>query len=267
MRFSFAIAAACSLAAAASPALASETYLTNFSKTANISNNLNRNYPNTGATAAGSVNGVPNSSFFYNPTPGQNGDLADVDVSYMLTSDAQGRDYAELLGTGPLTLTANVANATSVYFLMAAYNGQSVNITLTGTGGATRTFSNIFIPDFNGGGDRDVIVGDTSLETVFKVTSVGAGGTGNSENGAFNTYYLYQLGLQLGSGFAGQGLATATLTANGFNPLLLGATVLSPDAPVAGGVPEPATWATMILGFGLAGAALRRRRMAAMVTA
>ncbi|HEY0437641.1 MAG TPA: PEPxxWA-CTERM sorting domain-containing protein, partial [Phenylobacterium sp.] len=29
--------------------------------------------------------------------------------------------------------------------------------------------------------------------------------------------------------------------------------------PAAGGVPEPATWSLAILGFGLAGAALRRR--------
>jgi len=33
-------------------------------------------------------------------------------------------------------------------------------------------------------------------------------------------------------------------------------------AAVTGGVPEPATWAMMIAGFGLAGAALRRRRAA-----
>ena len=33
-------------------------------------------------------------------------------------------------------------------------------------------------------------------------------------------------------------------------------------ADSGGGVPEPATWGLMILGFGAAGAALRRRRMA-----
>ena len=32
-----------------------------------------------------------------------------------------------------------------------------------------------------------------------------------------------------------------------------------PDAPDPGAVPEPATWAVMIVGFGLAGAVLRRR--------
>jgi hypothetical protein len=32
------------------------------------------------------------------------------------------------------------------------------------------------------------------------------------------------------------------------------------DNPVTDGVPEPASWALMIAGFGLAGAALRRQR-------
>lgn len=254
-----ALAAACSLAAIPSSALAAETYLTSFTKSANLSNNLNRNYPGTGGTTAGSPNGIPNATFLYDPTPGQNGNVADVDVSYLLTADAAGRDFAELLFTGPQTLAANVADATAIYFLVAAYNGESLNISLTGTGGATQTFSNIFIPDFNGGGDRDAINGDLSLETVFKVTSVGGGGTGNSENGAFNTYYLYQLGIRLGSSFEGQGLATATLSANGYNPLLIAATVLSPDAP-ASGVPEPATWGLMLAGFGLVGASARTRR-------
>ncbi len=31
------------------------------------------------------------------------------------------------------------------------------------------------------------------------------------------------------------------------------------STPVPGGVPEPATWAMLILGFGLVGAAARRR--------
>jgi hypothetical protein len=36
----------------------------------------------------------------------------------------------------------------------------------------------------------------------------------------------------------------------------------APDAPVGGGVPEPATWAMMVVGFGIGGALLRRQRHA-----
>jgi hypothetical protein len=39
-----------------------------------------------------------------------------------------------------------------------------------------------------------------------------------------------------------------------------GLNVASIDVDVSGAVPEPATWAMMIVGFGLAGSALRRRR-------
>lgn len=37
------------------------------------------------------------------------------------------------------------------------------------------------------------------------------------------------------------------------------------NAPAVGGIPEPSTWAMMILGFGAAGAAMRRRRVAPAV--
>ncbi|TAL28502.1 PEPxxWA-CTERM sorting domain-containing protein [Phenylobacterium sp.] len=37
------------------------------------------------------------------------------------------------------------------------------------------------------------------------------------------------------------------------------------DAPSVGGIPEPSTWAMMILGFGAAGAAMRSRRRVAVV--
>ncbi len=39
------------------------------------------------------------------------------------------------------------------------------------------------------------------------------------------------------------------------------------DIPGAGGVPEPATWAMLLGGFGLVGAASRRRRLVTVVTA
>jgi hypothetical protein len=42
------------------------------------------------------------------------------------------------------------------------------------------------------------------------------------------------------------------------------ATLVSASALVAGGVPEPAAWALMLLGFGTVGAALRRRENSAL---
>ena len=70
----------------------------------------------------------------------------------------------------------------------------------------------------------------------------------------------------------GHGGATLTLSGRVLPPTLFGPTQLSefafagasPDANLvlttAGGVPEPASWALMIAGCGLTGAALRRRR-------
>lgn len=61
-----------------------------------------------------------------------------------------------------------------------------------------------------------------------------------------------------GSGFAFPGLVTAGSRGR-FGPNFLFDVI--PDAPTPGpGVPEPASWMMMILGFGLAGALLRRRR-------
>ncbi|QWC57211.1 PEP-CTERM sorting domain-containing protein [Erythrobacter sp. 3-20A1M] len=51
---------------------------------------------------------------------------------------------------------------------------------------------------------------------------------------------------------------TATVDSTGYK-----VTQISYEALSAGGVPEPATWALMILGLGAAGAAMRRRNQAA----
>lgn len=65
--------------------------------------------------------------------------------------------------------------------------------------------------------------------------------------------------------FSGEGfeLEVASLDASLFDGLSFDEVELARADlydPIAGGVPEPATWAMMIAGFGLAGAALRRRR-------
>lgn len=54
-------------------------------------------------------------------------------------------------------------------------------------------------------------------------------------------------------------LAFTSTTATAFGPALDGVSVAA--------VPEPATWAMMIFGFGLVGAAMRRRRSGTPVLA
>ena len=61
----------------------------------------------------------------------------------------------------------------------------------------------------------------------------------------------------------GEGNFSFTVTGDGIAGLPAGLGVRFDTHAVGGGVPEPATWALMLGGFGLAGAALRRRRATA----
>jgi hypothetical protein len=258
--------ALCATAFGAVPAGATSTYLTAFAKQANIYTNLNQQYPNTGPGVPGSTVGTANSTSIFTPQATGQGNVNNLNyvnngVSFELASNATGQDYAEVgpagFGVSSLTLPVAVTSVDHLYLLMGAYNGTSFNITLNGTGGATETFSNIFLPDFNGGTVNSVS-GPVADQTVFRVLDTGSGGTGNSSNGSYNYYDLTEVGLTLSSAFAGQTLTDATFTSNGYETLLLGATATS--APLAGGVPEPAAWSMMIVGFGLIGGTTRRRR-------
>lgn len=98
---------------------------------------------------------------------------------------------------------------------------------------------------------------------------------------ALNTPILIRLDLQVGTGVGGPtGFASADfggsfkfptsgvfnladgITANAGDYLVNNRFIDPLAAPVGGAIPEPAAWALMIAGFGLAGAMLRRRRTA-----
>jgi hypothetical protein len=133
-----------------------------------------------------------------------------------------------------------VNGVTTVYALMAAYNSQSFSVTFTGTGGS-QTFSNVSLPDFNGGSINSCT---TNLcdQTVYQVQDVGGGGTGNSMTGNFNTYDLTEVAFTLDAALASGLLASATFNSNGYETLLLGLTT-------AGTAPVPAP----LIGVGLPG--------------
>jgi hypothetical protein len=241
-----------------SVAKANEVYITDFAKNNSIYTDLNQQFPNTGPGVPGSGTGNANASYLYQASSG---------INYQLTSNASGQDFAQIGTTGgqpgytgpnPLTVAVGVQDVSSVYFLMAAYNSQSFSVTFTGSGGATETFNNVSVPDFNGGGPINTNSGGVSTQTVFQVSDQGGGGTGNSSTGDTTTYDLTQEGFTLDSDFADQTLASATITSNGYETLLLGVTV---ENTVTGAVPELSTWAMMILGFcGLGFMAYRRRQ-------
>ena len=170
-----------------------------------------------------------------------------------------------------ITVPIDVFGVTTVYSLTSAYFGQTFNVTFTGSGGATETFSNIFNPDFAGGAGLTGIneafaVNGSATDNLFDQTAVvvqdvGGGGTGNSTTGAFKNYNLTQQTYLLDSQFAGQTLLSATFTTNGNTTLLMGLTVSS-ESSIA--TPEPNSLLMVALAFSPLAATALFRRMRAM---
>jgi hypothetical protein len=99
---------------AATPAGPALVFITDFTKTNNVFTDLNQQFPNTGPGTPGSGVGVPNAAFYFDPatyTSGNavaNSDLAPSGITFLLTSDPNGRDYSEIPLTTPLVVPLNV---------------------------------------------------------------------------------------------------------------------------------------------------------------
>lgn len=158
-------------------------------------------------------------------------------------------DYAayRLFDSTPLTITTSAYGVTEVYTLLNTLWGQSgastLSVTFNATGGVTQTFAlvgNVDIRDYYQNTYTNTING-TTTQNVFN-------------NGPRR---LDRQTFSLDGAFATQTLTSIVFTdtgANGFQRGALTAVTLS------GGVPEPASWAMMILGFGTAGGMIRLRK-------
>jgi hypothetical protein len=106
--------------------------------------------------------------------------------------------------------------------------------------------------------------GGELFQRVFQFTNNVYGGPSLTQPGTFN----FTAADNPGGNFSyfnrdAMGNLSGPTTGLSITPTSLVIAAAPVVTPPTGGVPEPASWAMMITGFGLAGAALRRRRLAA----
>lgn len=149
-------------------------------------------------------------------------------------------------------------------------NATVLNFSLSGSRNATFQLDSNPTPDFS----STSVFGDQIQFSNVSGTFGGVAGVAPSigfGSGLFASLNIN--GTSLGfTQFAGPALFSGTYLAPIFAPgvfqltsIVSGSSVLTISEARAGGVPEPATWALMITGFGLSGLVLRRRRGALAV--
>ena len=256
-----------------------QTYLPGFNKTNNIYTALNQQFPTTGTGTPGSGTGTPNAQFLFDPaTYTSPNAVAGANrttngVIFQLASDSAGHDFAEVGGTSSVSVACNIFGATSVSALLNSYSYSNVNVTFTGSGGASETFGSVGLYDFNAQGGpinnsynfNGSAAPNLLVQTAFQVNDQGGGGSGNSSTGDFATYGLDEYTFTLDPAFADQTLQSITFQNNNTSnsTLVFGVTATSPS--VSNPVPEASTTVSLglLLALGALGCGVRARRKAA----
>ena len=103
-------------------------------------------------------------------------------------------------------------------------------------------------------------MGSSEAGSIVKVRSFGANGAllGSTQITMLSGYNIYNLN--------GLGNFKGLTFFDNNDPAGVRFMNLSYNSVAGGGVPEPATWAMMLAGFGMAGAAMRRRNKAVSIT-
>ena len=187
------------------------------------------------------VGNVASINDFYNGGTDSAGNSG-TDYGINFTSDSLGVISYQSGGTGNFSANAPSSGHTVAFFLDGA--GDTMNV----ASGFTTGFSFFYADQ----------VGFTGSVSVFD----GLNGSGSllATLSLPSTPTPYEVFVPVGVTFSG----TAKSVVFGGSANFIAFDDITLGSATAGGAPEPATWALMIGGMGLAGAALRRRRSAAV---
>jgi hypothetical protein len=168
-----------------------------------------------------------------------------------------------------ITNTADASQATALDFTTGTTsNGSAPGILSTFNGGATGSFAGQFCGGPNCGTISDIAtlaLGPTSISPFFALT----------DGVTFSLTSITSIDRSVAGilGFIGTGTFGGTLGGVALNPASANfsfstqggnVTTFSATTTATTAVPEPVTWALMLLGFGGMGMALRRRRRPAL---